>query len=92
MNAVTNYPTVDEVYEAIKSSAPTKYVVNYEYPGYVSIWSDSWSSDEMEVAVGTANICFGWSNAIGDGDEFEGVTDVNEIVRLVLAAVEKVGE
>jgi len=86
---LSKYPEVSIVLAAIQETAPKGYAIALEYPDFISISKPEWD-DELEVAVGTANGCFGWSN-VTDGDNFKEITDAHEIARLVWQAVAKVG-
>lgn len=74
------YPMPEQVGIEIKKTAPSNWVISYEYPDFIGVNHPSFT-DEQIIFVGDINGHFGFNDQLcGDicGD-MEGITDSKEI-------------
>jgi hypothetical protein len=76
----TNYPTPEQVRNAIRETAPIGWVISHEYPDFIGVTYPTFT-DEQFIFAGNVNGHYGFNDQPADvvcGD-MENLTDPKEI-------------
>jgi hypothetical protein len=89
MKTENKYPKVSDVFEVVKNTAPSSWVVSYEYPDDIGVKHPTLTNDNF-ILLGDVNGYFAWNDSVGTGDQLENIYEVTEIASTFWEQVSKI--
>lgn len=78
LQEMKDFPTVEEVLEATKETAPKGWTVSHEYPDCVGITHPTFTDDQF-IMLGDVNGYFAFNDCLNVCGDMEDLTDAQEI-------------